>query len=218
MAQLPGGLFGLIGMERDGLLTLERGGTPPDPDEKSEIVIAVLVHEARNARGAVCVELADEGEALASERREIATIQRAVADADPASRARLIAELDRRRNPTRSWQRIPPPGSNEAAPLGAENARQLQSAETAILGMPTSGRVDMMLDMGLLPEILRARPPGCDGLLFTAPAVAGNIAFVETVHTCGGPEPGLCASGQIYALSRSGGRWRVEAMASTWIS
>jgi hypothetical protein len=88
-AQMPGGLFGLIVWERDGLLTIDGGGTLREDDSR-EIVTAVLAHEARRGdRGAVCVQLADEGEALASERQEIGRMQRAVEATDPATRAPL---------------------------------------------------------------------------------------------------------------------------------
>ena len=213
-AHLPGGLFGLIGMERDGLLRLETGGAAPRPDAKSEIVHAVLAHVAERQSKPLCVGLSDTGEALANDRRWITSAEREIADADPAERARLVTGLGHLRSPQRAWFRPAFPGEDRAVPLGEENARVLQAAETALLAIPTSGRVDISLDMGALPEVLRGRPPGCDGLLFTAPAVVGNIAFVETTYTCGD----LCANGQIYALSWSGGRWQVEAMAGTWIS
>lgn len=203
-AQLPGGLFGLIGMNRDGLLLMEGGGMPREQDDR-DIVTAVLAHEAQKAgRGAVCVQLADEGEALASKRAEIATLQRAVGDARPALRANLLAEIDRRRNPARSWLRPGP----AAAPLGEENARQLRAAETSLLVGTSSGRIDITLDMGALPESLRSTAPNCPGLAFTAPALAGEIAFVETRFLPLGRAP----EEWLYAVVRTDGRWAVEAM------
>ncbi len=204
-AQLPGGLFGLIGMDREGLLLMEGGGRAREQDDR-DIVTAVLMHEAhRPGRGAVCVRLADEGEALASERAEIATLQRSVEDANPALRAELIAELDRRRNPARSWVRPGP----DAVALGDENQRQLRSAETSLLVGTSSGRVDITLDMSTLPESLRSTAPNCPALAFTAPALAGEIAFVETRFA----PPGRAAEESLYAVVRTDGRWSVEAVA-----
>lgn len=206
-AQLPGGLVGLIGMDREGLLLMEGGGRAREQDDR-DIVTAVLMHEAHKVeRGAVCVQLADEGEALTSEREEIATLQRGVAGASPALRAELIAELDRRRNPMRPWVR---PGA-DAVSLGAENAGQLRSAETSLLGAPSAGRVDITIDMGALPESLRSTAPNCPPLAFTAPALAGEIAFVETRFAA----PGRPVEAWLYAVVRTDGRWSVEAMVRT---
>lgn len=208
-SQLPGGLFGLIGMERDGLFTMQGGAGAPDEDERSEIVSAVLTHEAQQtARGPVCVELSDEGEALAGERLEIARLQRNVADAPQGMRASSIAALDLRRRPERVWL-LASPGADENPPLGEESVRQLRAAEAAVLGGPLAGPVDITLDMGALPESLRSDAPGCPTLAFTAPAVAGEIAFVETSFT----RAGQPAVGRLYAVARSGGRWRVEGVA-----
>lgn len=203
-AQLPGGLFGLTGMDRDGLLLMEGGGQPREQDDR-DIVTAVLAYEARKAeRGPVCVRLADEGEALASERRDIDTLQRAVPQAAQAERTGLIAELDRRRNPVRAWVGPGP----DAGPLGAENMRQLRLAEAALLGAPFAGRVDITLDMSALPDSLRSTARNCPALAFTAPALAGEIAFVETRFAA----PGQPAEAWLYAVVRTDGRWSVEAM------
>jgi hypothetical protein len=206
-AQLPGGLFGLTGMDRDGLLLMEGGGQPREQDDR-DIVSAVLAHEARKPdRGPVCVQLADEGEALASERGEIDTLQRAVANAAPAQRAALVAEIDRRRNPARLWVRL----GGEGGALSDENVRQLRLAEASVLGAPASARVDITLDMSGLPEALRSTARNCPALAFTAPALAGEIAFVETRFA----PPGQPAEAWLYAVVRTDGRWAVEAMVRT---
>jgi len=218
-AQLPGGLFGLVGMDREGLLILETGGRPPDANEKNEIVHAVLAQQAEGSNEPICVHLLDEGEALTRDRMEIAQLQRRVAGADATERAELVSELERRRSPRREWRRLGQTDRGGSAVLSEENANVLRAAETAVLGMPASGHADIMLDMSALPENLQARPPGCErGLGFTAPAIVGNIAFVETLHTCGNDVPNLCASGYLHALSRSGGRWQVQAFVQMWIS
>ncbi len=204
-AQLPGGLFGLIEMDREGLLLMEGGGMPREQDDR-DIVTAVLAHEAqKTGRGAVCVQLADEGEALSSERAEVAALERAIAEARPARRAGLVADIERRRNPVRAWVR---PGA-EALPLGEQNARELSLAEASLLGSPSSGRVDITLDMGALPESLRSTARNCPALAFTSPALAGEIAFVETRFAPAG-QP---ADAWLYAVVRTDGRWSVEAMA-----
>lgn len=215
VAAQRGGLFGLAGTEREGFLTGGQGGTAPDADERSEIVAAVLAHEARGRRAPVCLTLSDEAEALAGERAEIARAERRVAEADPPRRAVLIAALERLRRPERDWVRPGVAGSSNS--VSAQAAEQLRVAETTVLATPVSGRVDIMLDMGSLPEILRGTAPGCDALSFTAPAVTGDVAFVETGRTCRSSAPAACGSGTIHALSRGEGGWRVEASAPTGI-
>lgn len=210
--QLPGGLFGLIVWERDGLLPIDGGGTPREDDSR-EIVTAVLAHEARRGeRGAVCVQLAEEGEALASERQEIARRQRAIATADAATRASLVAELDRRRNPARAWLLPASPGALPTTPAAQENARQLNAAETAVLGAPAAARIDLTLDMNAVPESLRSPARDCRVLGFTAPVAAGNVAFVETHFA---PRAGEIES-WLYAVTDTDGDWTVEAMARPW--
>lgn len=205
----PGGLFGLIGTERDGLLPIDGGGRLHENDLR-EIVMVVLAQEAqRSERGAICARLADEGEALASERREAARLQRAVASADPAARRALQAELDRRRNPTSKWFLPPASGARPFAEIAEANARQLDAAATALLSAPASNRIDIVLDMAALPESLRSTARDCRPLAFTAPVVAGNFAFVETHFS---PARGAPDS-WLHAVVKADGRWTVEAMA-----
>lgn len=208
-SQLSGGLFGLIGFERDGFLTMQGGGARPDEAEQSEIVTAVLVHEARQTgRGPICVELSDEGEALAGERLDVVRLQRAAAGATPDARGQFIDELNRRRNPVRAWLR-PAAGTGEAVVLSEDNVRRLRTAETALLGGPPGRPVDITLDMATLPENLRATAAGCPVLSFTAPAVAGEIAFVETKFV----RRGQPDEAWLYGVARAESRWTVEAMA-----
>jgi hypothetical protein len=81
-----------------------------------------------------------------------------------------------------------------------------------LLGAPTSGRVDIMLDMSAVPESLRSTARDCRPLSFTAPALAGEIAFVETHFAAERGEP----DAWLYAVVNTDGRWRVEAMARPW--
>lgn len=209
-ANLPGGLSGLAGMDRDGLLPVG-GGAAPESDQR-DIVMAVLAYEARRpGRADACLRLADEGSALAGERQAIGRLQRMLDAADEDERARLIELLDRSSNPARPWRTAPSPGGPPSEPLGPENARQLSAAETMLLGAPGPARVDIALDMAAVPEVLKTGAPDCADFAFTAPAIAGDVAFVETRH-----QPrGAPADAWIHAVVRSDGVWRVEAMART---
>jgi hypothetical protein len=55
---------------------------------------------------------------------------------------------------------------------------------------------------------------GCAPLQLSAPAFAGDAAFVETAYACGT----TCGNGSLYALQRREGRWSVVAVADVWIS
>ena len=64
------------------------------------------------------------------------------------------------------------------------------------------------------PMQLQDQVRGCAPLQLSAPAFAGDAAFVETAYACGT----TCGNGSLYALERREGRWVVVAVADTWIS
>ena len=64
------------------------------------------------------------------------------------------------------------------------------------------------------PMRLQEGSQGCAPLTLSAPAFAGDAAFVETAYACGT----TCGNGSLYALQRRDGRWEVVAVADTWIS
>lgn len=207
VAQMPAGLFGFEGMARDGLLPMDAGGEAAENHQR-DIIGAVLIHEARRpGRANSCLSLADEGLAFEQEKRAIRALAERARE-EPAARTRLTAEMNRLRNPQRPWLR-PFERGLEQAPLGAHEAQQLRLAETTLLDAPPANRLDFVLDGSVVPAAFRSEDRGCNTLTFTAPAVAGEVAFVETSHRCG-PE---CREGWLYAIVRRDGRWAVEAVA-----
>lgn len=72
------------------------------------------------------------------------------------------------------------------------------------------------IDPASVPAPLRLRDGArdCGPLTLSAPAFAGDTAFVETAYACGT----TCGNGSLYALQRRGGRWEVVGVADIWIS
>ena len=101
------------------------------------------------------------------------------------------------------------------APVPAELAQRLDAlrAEAARSGAaPAIGAVDAALVTA--PMQLQEMNRGCAPLQLSAPAFAGDTAFVETAYACGT----TCGNGNLYALERRDGRWTVVAVADVWIS
>lgn len=61
---------------------------------------------------------------------------------------------------------------------------------------------------------LRSDMPPHHLWIFSAPWVAGDLAFVEVGFVCGGE----CGRGENYALRKTGGKWRVIAVQPSWVS
>ncbi len=207
-SELGIGLPGFGGFERDGLLPVATGARA-EPETQDEILGAVFNHEARRpGRENVCIRLAPEGRAFESEKVRIGTLIRNLSQR-PGERQQIVAELDSRRNPRRRWLQGTDPLAGEPRPLGEENARQLRVAETTLLDGPSAGGVDLLLDMARVPAAFRSEASGCNPLLFTAPAIAGDLAFVETTFNGRPDSPEYW----LYAVIRRDGRWQVEAVA-----
>ncbi len=101
------------------------------------------------------------------------------------------------------------------APVPAELAQRLDSlrAEAArSAAAPAVAEIDAALVSA--PMQLQDRVRGCAPLQLSAPAFAGDTAFVETAYACGT----TCGNGSLYALERREGRWTVVAVADVWIS
>ncbi len=64
------------------------------------------------------------------------------------------------------------------------------------------------------PMQLQDMNRGCAPLQLSAPAFAGDAAFIETAYACGS----TCGNGSLYALERREGHWTVVAVADIWIS
>jgi hypothetical protein len=108
-----------------------------------------------------------------------------------------------------------PPPVVMPAPVPAELAQRLDAlrAEAArSTAAPTLAQVEAA--QVAAPMQLQEGRSGCAPLQLSAPAFAGDAAFVETAYACGT----TCGNGSLYALQRRDGRWEVVAVADTWIS
>jgi hypothetical protein len=179
----------------------------------------VLVYEAALPRGStpVCVSVRPEGTAFDEARRDIRSMResRPSNPRDEARRRQFLSDHEHRQF---DW-RLPLPiaTGGEAAlppPLDSEQAAELSAAIWPLL---SSESVEVgSSELGAIPPPLRVGvSAGCGAsLTLTAPALHGDLAFVETSYVCGG----LCGNGWLYALRRHGTEWRLIAIAFTWIS
>jgi len=105
---------------------------------------------------------------------------------------------------------VPPP-----TPLATEAAARLDSlwrqATAASRPMPRNGGISTTE----VPEPLHLQRVDDDCALITlsAPAFAGETAFIEVAYQCGS----VCGNGNLYALERRRDRWEVVGIADTWI-
>ena len=103
---------------------------------------------------------------------------------------------------------VPPP---TVAPALADRLNQLRAeAGRAPTASGLAG-----IDAALVPAPLQLQGPrgDCAPLTLSAPAFAGDTAFVETAYACGS----VCGNGSLYALQRREGRWEVVGIADIWI-
>ena len=105
------------------------------------------------------------------------------------------------------WQRAVSP----AGPVDGALAAELAAAARHILA--TDPGAVAPISLRPLPAGLQPKAPGgCHGdLELSAPAISGDLAFVDTLHICGEN----CAGGMLYALRRERDGWRVIAVADT---
>ena len=207
--QLPIGLVGWAPMTREGRAPLTRGGAA-NADEERDILNVVLLHEAQRAdRTNVCLQLAPEGHTFEQEKRAIRVLRQQLVD-EPARAASIRSRLDQLLNPEREW--LLPSLNDEKAPITEDSARPLRTAEIGLLGAPPGGAIDLTLNLADLPVGFQGKGENCNKLLFTAPAVAGEIAFVETTYRCGRN----CEEGLIHAVVRRDGRWELGALTPAW--
>ncbi len=109
---------------------------------------------------------------------------------------------------------VPPPGFAQTRRLFEQDEEELGlAAARAIATQPSAGAY-IVIASSRVPERLRSEDPSCAELFFTIPAIAGDMAFVETTYSCGS----LCAEGWRYALKRREGRWSLFAVSFLWIS
>jgi hypothetical protein len=90
--------------------------------------------------------------------------------------------------------------------LSALRAEAARAAAPALLSA---------IDAALVPAPLSLQgADDCAPLTLSAPAFAGDAAFVEFTFACGT----VCGNGGLYALERRAGRWEVVGVADIWIS
>jgi len=104
---------------------------------------------------------------------------------------------------------IPPP-----PPLAAALAERLNALREEAAGAPAPAGA-RQIDAAAVPAPLHLQRPDEDCALLTlsAPAIAGDAAFVEVGYVCGT----VCGNGSLYALERREGRWQVVGIADLWI-
>jgi hypothetical protein len=115
----------------------------------------------------------------------------------------------------RQRRRERPPPVELPAPVPAELAQRLDALR-AEAARSTAAPAIAEIDEALVstPMELQDTTRGCAPLQLSAPAFAGDAAFVETAYACGS----TCGNGNLYALERREGRWAVVAVADIWIS
>jgi hypothetical protein len=114
-----------------------------------------------------------------------------------------------RRNRPRAAPPPPPP-----APLATAEADRLNALRAEAARAPASPAL-AGIDAAAVPAPLRIQQANDDCALITlsAPAFAGDAAFVEFAYACGT----VCGNGGLYALRRREGQWQLVAIADIWI-
>lgn len=115
---------------------------------------------------------------------------------------------------TRAVER-PADAWTDGSPLAAEEARPLSDAAAQIIreGQSPSATERISIDwIGSLRFCGNAR--SLPYLAFSAPAIRGDVAFVDVGMTCGG----LCGQGLLYALRRRESGWVIVSAIGTWVS
>ena len=114
-----------------------------------------------------------------------------------------------RRSRPRAAPPPPPPAPLDNATAERLNALRAQAAQAQTAPALTA------IDAALVPPPLRLQRPDddCDLLTFSAPAFAGDTAFVEFAYACGT----VCGNGGLYAVQRRDANWAPVGVADIWI-
>jgi hypothetical protein len=179
---------------------------------------AMLDYEAGTARSPdpVCIATHTLGMAFDEQRREIRQLlgeARSRPPRTPEEVQRWRSSMDWARHRTLEWQQIPSPSKG---PPSVDPALAAELSEAAGRLAATDVGTTPREALGPLPASLRPEgAPGCRGVLtLSAAAELGDLAFVETISSCGP----LCGSGTVYALRHGLRGWRPIAVAQTWIA
>ena len=112
-----------------------------------------------------------------------------------------------RQRPRAAPRELPPP----LAPALADRLNALRAEAGRAAAPPALSTIDA----ASVPAPLRLQAAeDCAPLTLSAPAFAGDAAFVEFAYACGT----TCGNGGIYALQRREGRWEVVGVADIWIN
>jgi hypothetical protein len=107
----------------------------------------------------------------------------------------------------------PAPPPPPPAPLAAVEAERLNTLRTEAARAPSPALAAIDPAQIPAPLHLQRRDDDCAMLTLSAPAFAGDAAFVELAYACGT----VCGNGALYALQRREGRWELVGIADIWI-
>jgi hypothetical protein len=206
---------------------LQAQATAASADDAHAVIAAVLAHQAaiRGPEGGAetCVNqaltglpaapgAAAEDDIMAPDHAVRIYFQWHVPDAPPPARAAPPPEpiAGGRRNRPRAAPPPPPP-----APLATAEAERLNALRIEAARAPSSPAL-AEIDPAQIPAPLHVPRRGdddCAMLTLSAPAFAGDAAFVEFAFACGT----VCGNGGLYALQRREGRWELVGIADIWI-
>jgi hypothetical protein len=204
---------------------LQAQATAASADDARAVIAAVLAHQAsiRGPEGGAetCVAealagppaapgAAAEDDAMAPDHAVRIYFQWHVPDAPPPVRAAPPEPAPgQRRNRPRAAPPPPPP-----APLATAEAERLNALRIEAARAPSPAFAG--IDPAQIPAPLHVPRRGdddCAMLTLSAPAFAGDAAFVEFAFACGT----VCGNGGLYALQRRAGRWELVGIADIWI-
>jgi hypothetical protein len=192
----------------------------PTVDDARTVIAAVLAHQAAmrgpESGAQTCVVGALAGPPAAPDAEDMMMPDHAVRigfqwhEPDPPVRMRPAPA--RPAPGRRSRERpapIEPPPALAAALADRLNALRVEAGRAPAPPGPA------WIDAALVPAPFQLQGPvgDCAPLTLSAPAFAGDMAFVETAYACGT----VCGNGNLYALQRREGRWEVAGIADIWI-
>jgi hypothetical protein len=203
---------------------LQAQATAATVDDARAVIAAVLAHQAsiRGPEGGAETCVAEvlagppaapgvDDDGMAPDHSVRIYFQWHVPDAPPPARAAPPPEVaGQRRNRPRAAPPPPPPAPLATAETGRLNALRAEAARAP--SSPTLTEIDPAQIPAPL-HVPRRGDDDCAMLTLSAPAFAGDAAFVEIAYACGT----VCGNGGLYALQRREGRWELVGIADIWI-